>query len=65
MKTYVSYVIQDEKNHKHFSEVVTTQSPSYSYSPDPQVQDIVQWADKKKKDLKKDEDLVIVSMYKL
>ncbi|OSZ77165.1 hypothetical protein CAP36_12180 [Chitinophagaceae bacterium IBVUCB2] len=65
MKTYVSYVIQDEKSHKHLSEVVTTQSPPYSYSADPQVQDIVQWADKKKKELKQEEDLIIVSMYKL
>ncbi len=65
MKTYVSYVIQDEIGHKHGSEIVTTQSPPYSYSSDPQVSDVMEWADKKKKELKKEENLVIVNMYKL
>lgn len=64
MKTYISYVIQDSNSHKHLAEVVTTQSPPYSYSADPQVQDIIRWSDKKKKELKKDEELIIVSMYK-
>ena len=65
MNTYVSYVIQDNKSHKHLSEVVTTQNPSYSYSANPEVQDILQWAEKKKKTLKHEEELIIVSMYKL
>jgi hypothetical protein len=65
MKTYVSYVIQDEKGHKHGSTVVTTQSPPYSYSSDPQVSDVMEWADEKRKALKKEEELIVVSMYKL
>jgi hypothetical protein len=65
MKTYVSYVIQNENEHKHESAIVTTQSPPYSYSSDPQVSDVMAWADKKKKELKKEENLVIVNMYKL
>jgi hypothetical protein len=65
MKTYVSYVIQDEKGHKHESEIVISPSPPYSYSPDPQVQDIMQWADKKRKELKKEEQLVITGMFKI
>lgn len=65
MKTYVSYVVQDEKGHKHDSEILTTQSPPYSYSADPQVQDVMQWADKKRKELKKEEQLVITGMFKL
>lgn len=65
MKTYVSYVVQDDKGHKHKSEILTTQSPSYSYSPDPQVQDVIQWADKKRTELKKEESLIIIGMFKL
>jgi hypothetical protein len=65
MKTYVSYVIQNEHEHKHESAIITTQSPPYSYSADPQVSDVMEWADKKKKELKKEENLVIVNMYKL
>jgi hypothetical protein len=65
MKTYVSYVIQKGTNHVHKSEIVTTQSPSYSFSPDPQVPEIMEWADKKRKNLEKNEELVIVGMYKV
>lgn len=65
MKTYVSYVIQDDTGHKHESEIVTSQNPPYSYSSDPQVSDVMEWADKKKKELKKEENLVIVNMYKV
>jgi len=65
MKTFVSYVIQNGTNHVHKSEVITTQSPPYSFSPDPQVPQIMEWAEKKRTVLKKDEELIIVSMYKL
>ena len=65
MKTYVSYVVQDEKGHKHESEILTTQNPPYSYSADPQVQDVMQWADEKRKKLKKEESLIITGMFKI
>ena len=65
MKTYVSYVIQKGTNHIHKSEIVSTQSPPYSFSPDPEVHDIIEWADEKKKNLEKNEELVIVGMYKV
>jgi hypothetical protein len=65
MKTFVSYVIQDQKGHKHESEILNTQNPPYSYSADPQVSDVMEWADKKRKELKKEEELIVVGMYKL
>lgn len=65
MKTYISYVIQNGTNHIHKSEIISTQSPPYSFSPDPQVSQIMEWADNKRKDLQKNEELIIVSMYKL
>lgn len=65
MKTYVSYVVQDEKGHKHESEILTTQNPPYSYTADPQVQDVMQWADEKRKKLKKEESLIITGMFKI
>lgn len=42
MKTYISYVIQNEKDHKQASEILTTQSPPDSYSADPQVNDVIE-----------------------
>lgn len=65
MKTFVSYVIQDGKGHKHESTIVTTQNPPYSYSSDPQVSDVMEWVEEKKKELKSEEELIVVSMYKV
>lgn len=65
MKTYISYVIQNEKDHKHESEIRTSQSPPYSYSPDPQISHVMEWAENKRKELKQDEKLVVVSMFTL
>lgn len=65
MKTYVSYVIQNDNSHKHLSEVVITKEPLYSFSADPQVSDILKWAEEKKKNLNPNEELVITAMYKI
>lgn len=65
MKTYVSYVIQDEKEHVHRSEIVASPEPPYSFSSDPQVTDVMKWANEKKKQLKPTEELVITGMYKI
>lgn len=65
MKTYVSYVVQSEKEHKHLFEVLETKSPPYTYSPNPQVDEVMKWVDKKREELKVDENLVITSMFKL
>lgn len=65
MKTYISYVVQDEKGHKHLSEVLESKSPPYSYSADPQVDEVMKWADKKRKELNQEESLVVTSMFKL
>ena len=65
MKTYISYVVQDEKGHKHLSEVLESKSHHYCYSNDTQVDEVMKWADKKRKELRKEESLVITSMFKL
>jgi hypothetical protein len=65
MKIYISYVVQDEKGHKHLSEVLETNSPSYSYSNDAQADEVMKWADKKRRELKQEESLVLTSMFKL
>ena len=65
MKTFVSYIIQNEKGHKHESTVVTSQNPPYSFSSDPQVSDVMEWAKEKRKALTKEEELIVLGMYKL
>jgi len=44
MKTFVSYVIQDEKGHVHKTDVITTKSPPYSFNSDAQVSAVMEWA---------------------
>ena len=65
MKTYVSYIIQNEGGHKHKSEILSTQSPSYTFSPDPLAQQVLEWVEIRKKELKKGEEIIVTGMYKL
>lgn len=65
MKTYVSYVIQDGTDHRHLSEVVTTKDPPYSYSGEPRLSDVLEWAEEKKRELRQQEELVIMAIYKV
>ena len=65
MKTYVSYVIQEESGHKHLSEVITTDQPTYTYSDDPQISNVIDWARKKKTELKAGQELVVLNVFKL
>jgi hypothetical protein len=65
MKTYVSYVIQDDKGHVHKAEVVETKSPPYTFNSDPQVIDVIEWAEEKKKVLQLTQELVLTGMYKI
>ncbi|MFZ1676685.1 MAG: hypothetical protein WAT91_05400, partial [Saprospiraceae bacterium] len=59
------YVIQDNTGHTHKSEILTTNTPTYSYTTEPQVSVVMEWAANKRKELKKDEELIVLSMYKL
>lgn len=65
MKTYVSYVIQDENSHTHKSEIVITENPLYSFSADPLVYQIIKWSESKKRELRPNQELVITGMYKI
>jgi hypothetical protein len=65
MKTCISYVVQNEKAHIHKTGVVTSSNPPYSYSADPQVSDMMGWTAEKRKALKEEEELLVVSIYKL
>ncbi len=65
MKTYISFVIQGITGHKHYSEVLETRSPSYSYSANPPIDEVKRWAERKQDGLNKEETLVITGMFKL
>lgn len=65
MKAFVSYVVQNGTGHKHLSEVVSIDTPPYTFNADPPVTQVMDWAEKKKNELKKGEELVIVNVFKL
>lgn len=65
MRAFVSYVVQNGTGHQHLSEVVNIDAPPYTFNADPPVTQVMEWADKKKTKLKKDEELVIVNVFKL
>ena len=65
MKNLISYVIQDEKGHKHFSEILNFKNPPYYFTSNPSMPNVMDWAEKKKNELKKGEDLIIINVFKL
>ena len=65
MKTLVNYVVQDEKEHKHESEILDIPSPLYTFSPEPPISEVMKWAERKQKGLSEGQKLVITSMFKI
>lgn len=65
MKTLISYVVQDAKEHFHKSDILETQSPPYSFSSDPPIHEVMEWAKRKQNELPKDQELVILNTIKL
>lgn len=64
MKAFVSYVLQDSKGHEHLSEVLDIEQPPYSYSSDPPISQVLEWAKLKRKNLK-GKQLIIVNIFKI
>ncbi len=65
MKVLVNYVIQDEKEHRHESEIISTISPPYTFSPEPPVEVVMNWVEKKQSELPVGQKLIVLSMFKV
>ena len=65
MKVLVNFVIQEEKDHRHESEIIDISSPPYTFSPEPPVSEVKKWADKKQKELMQGQKMIVLSMYKV
>jgi hypothetical protein len=65
MKNLISYVIQEEKDHKHFSEILEIKDPPYSFSHDPVMHEVMEWMERKKAELKKGQELVLINVFKI
>ncbi|WP_166961826.1 hypothetical protein [Yeosuana marina] len=65
MKNYISYVIQDAKEHTHHSEIIDIISPPYTYSSAPEVTEVFKWAENKRLKLLPDQKLIITNMFKI
>ena len=65
MKTLVSYVVQDAKEHIHQSEILDIISPPYTFSPEPPISEVMKWAERKQSELTKGQKLIVLSMFKI
>jgi hypothetical protein len=65
MKTYISYVIQDETGHKHHAEVVSYPGPPYLLTTEWQGEAVREWMDKKLTEIKTGQELVITGVFNL
>lgn len=51
MKAFVNYVLQNGSVHRDLSEILDIKEPPYTYSSDPPVSQVIEWAEEKKKEL--------------
>ena len=65
MKILVNYVVQDLKDHHHSSEIINTMSPPYTFSPEPPVEVVMEWAESKQGELSNGQKLIVLSMFKI
>lgn len=65
MKVYVSYVIQDDLGHQHYSKYLNFTSPPYTFSSDPPVDLVIDWAKVEEATLKTNQKIIITSIYKM
>ena len=61
MKTYVSYVVQDEKEHKHFSEIIEVNVNYCSR----QMPEVIKWVELKQVQLTDGEKIILVNMFEI
>lgn len=62
-KTYISYVIQNGKNHRHDFAMVDLASPKFNFYLDNESQQIVKWAEEKQQELSGDEKLIVLNFF--
>lgn len=65
MKNYVSYVIQDAEARTHHSEIIDIVNPPYNYTNQPEVSEVMKWAEKKKSELPTGQSLIVLNMFKI
>lgn len=65
MKVLVNYVIQEDIEHRHESEVIDIISPPYTFSPEAPAIEVMKWIEKKQEELEKSRKLVVTSIYKI
>lgn len=65
MKTFVSYVIQENDKHRHLSDIIDVNIPPYSFSPDPPVSGVMEWAKNKQASLRSNQRLILVNIFKI
>ena len=62
-KTYISYVIQSENNHRHGFSIVDFASPKFNFYLDNESQQVVKWAEEKQKKLRTNEKIIVLHFF--
>ncbi len=65
MKTYISYVIQDDTGHKHHAEIISFPGPPYLPTPEWQAEAVSEWIEKKLAEIKFGQELVVTGVFSL
>lgn len=64
-KTYISYVIQTNGQHEHYSEVVNLPTPRVAVYTDNTSQEVLKWSLEKQKTLPESDKLVVLNYFNI
>jgi hypothetical protein len=59
MKIYISYVLQDEKEHRHLSEVVDFQC----HPATPHITVVMKWIEKRQTELSNGQEIILLNIF--
>ena len=65
MKVLVSYVVQDEKEHRHQSEIIEIIRPAFTISADIPMLDVIKWADQKQSELLNGQKIIVLNTFNI
>ena len=62
-RTYISYVIQNENQHRHEFSIVDFSLPKFNFYLDNESQQVISWAEEKQKELSINEKIIVLHFF--
>jgi hypothetical protein len=64
-KTYISYVVQSEGNHRHEAEIADLKLPTYAFYSDNTSQEVLKWIEQKQQEFSTGERVIVLNYFNI